>query len=152
MRHIHSVKKLLSSGKSTQLRRLTQFSRQLTELSALTQSCLPSPWQGQCQAVNIRGKTLILQTESPAWASQLRFYAPAMLSTLTHHHCNYIKEISIRIKPVSALTPADTRQKMNISSQSATLITSLAESTTDNNLRRSLLRLASRESKKPNRE
>ena len=116
MRHIHSVKKLLSSGKSTQLRRLTQFSRQLTELSALTQSCLPSPWQGQCQAVNIRGKTLILQTESPAWASQLRFYAPAMLSTLTHHHCNYIKEISIRIKPVSALTPADTRQKMNISS------------------------------------
>ncbi|VAW89150.1 hypothetical protein MNBD_GAMMA17-2197 [hydrothermal vent metagenome] len=148
MRHSNSVKKLLISGKSTQLRRLTQFSSQLTELSALTQSCLPPLLQGHCQAINVRGKTLILQTESPAWASQLRFYMPAMLSTLTHHQCNYIKEIHIRIKPVSAQSPANTRHKMNISSQSAILITSLAETTPYSQLRQSLLRLASRESKK----
>jgi len=148
MRHANSVKKLLSGGRSTQLRRLTQFSSQLTELSALTQSCLPTPLQGHCQAINIRGKTLILQTESPAWASQLRFYTPAMLSTLTHHRCNYIKEIHIRIKPVSALKPPYARHKMNISSQSATLITALAENTSYSGLKQSLLRLASRKSNK----
>ena len=148
MRHTNSVKKLLSGGKSSQLRRLTQFSSQLTELSALIQSCLPTPLQGHCQVINIRGKALILQTESPAWASQLRFYTPAMLSTLTHHRCNYIKEINIRIKPVSAQPPAYARDKMIISSRSATLITSLAETTPYSKLKQSLLRLASRESKK----
>jgi len=148
MRYSNSVKKLLSNGNSTPLRRLTQFSRQLTELSALIQSCLPMPLQGHCQAVNIRGKALILQTESPAWASQLRFYTPAMLSTLTHHRCNYIKEINIRIKPVSAPAPSYTRDKLKISSQSATLINSLAESTPHSKLKQSLLRLASRRSDK----
>jgi len=148
MRSTNSVKQLLSNGHSTSLRRLTQFSRQLTELSALTQSCLPKSLQGHCQAVNIRGKALILQTESPVWATQLRFYTPAMLSTLTHHRCNYIKEINIRIKPVSAPTTNYTRDKMKISSQSATLINSLAESTPHNKLKRSLLRLASRKSDK----
>jgi len=148
MRHTNSVKKLLNGGKSTQLRHLRQFTNQLTEVSALIQSCLPTPLQGHCQAINIREKTLILQTESPAWASQLRFYTPAMLSTLTHHRCNYIKEIHIRIKPVSAPTPSYTRHKMDISSQSATLITSLAETTPYSKLRQSLLRLASRKSNK----
>ncbi len=148
MRPSNSVKKLLNSGKSTQLSRLTQFFSQLAELSALTQSCLPTPLQGHCKAVNVRGKTLILQTESSAWASRLRFYIPAMLSTLTHHRCNYIKEIHMRIKPVSAQSLANKRHKMNISSQSAILIASLAETTPYNQLRQSLLRLASRESKK----
>ncbi len=144
MRHPNSVKKLLSGGHSKQLRRLAQFSSQLKELSALVQSCLPSPLQGHCQVVNIRGKSLILQTESPAWATQLRFYTPAMLSTLTHHRCNHIKEIQIKVKPVSALVPPDTRCNMKISSQSAILITSLADATSHHQLKQSLLRLARR--------
>ncbi len=148
MHHTYSVKKLLNGEKSTQLHRLRQFTSQLTELSALIQSCLPTPLQGHCQVINIRGKTLILQTESPAWAAQLRFYIPTMLSTLTHHRCNYIKEIHMRIKPVSAQPPAYTRDKMIISSRSATLIASLAETTPYRKLRHSLLQLASRESKK----
>ncbi len=99
--------------------------------------------------INIRGKALILQTESAAWASQLRFYTPAMLSTLTHHHCNHIKEIQIRIKPVSAKKKGDARCNLAISSQSATLITGLAEMTPHRKLKESLLRLASRKQNNP---
>lgn len=141
-RHTHPVKKLLYDGNSRQLRRLTQFSSQLTELTALVRSALPTPLQGHCQVVNIRGKSLVLRTESSAWASQLRFYLPAMLSTLTHHRCNYIKEICIRITPVSAPNRPDTRRTVDISSRSATLITSLANSTPHDRLKQSLLRLA----------
>jgi len=148
MRHTNPVRKLLTGGKSKHLQRLAQFSNQLTELSALVQSCLPMPLQGHCQAVNIRGKSLVLQTESPAWASQLRYYMPAMLSTLTHHRCNHIEKIHIRIKPLSALAAPDTRRGLDISSKSATLITSLADTTPHSKLKESLLRLASR---KPNR-
>jgi len=144
MRYARPVNNLLLSGKSKQLRRLAQFSSQLTELTSLVQSCLPKPLQGQCLVVNTRGKLLILQTKSPAWASQLRFYIPAMLSTLTHHRCHHIKEIHIRIKPVSASKPSGTRDNMDISSRSATLITSLADSTPHTQLKQSLLRLASR--------
>ncbi len=150
MRHPNPVKKLLSGGNSKQLQRLAQFSTQLTELTALVQSCLPTPLQGHCQAINIRGKSLVLQTDSAAWASQLRFYVPAMLSTLTHHRCNYIKEIHIRIKPVSAPQPSDTRRKFEISSRSATLITTLADSTVNPRLKHALQQLVRR--KPVNRE
>lgn len=144
MRHPKPVKKLLIGGNSRPLQRLAQFSNQLQELSALVQSCLPSPLQGQCQAVNIRKKTLILQTNSASWASQLRFYVPAMLSTLTHHQCHYLKEIHIQIKPVSAPQPSDTRRKFKISPRSATLITTLADSTRHPQLKDSLQKLAGR--------
>jgi len=144
MRYTNPVSKLLINGKSRRLQRLSQFSNQLAELSALVQSCLPTPLQGHCQVINIRGKALILQTESAAWASQLRFYTPAMLSTLPHHHSNHLQEIHIRIKPLSAKKEDGTRCNLAISSQSATLITGLAEITPHRKLQESLLRLASR--------
>lgn len=144
MRHPNPVKKLLGGGNSRQLRRLTQFSGQLVTLTGLVRSCLPSPLQGQCEAINLRSSTLVLQTSSPAWASQLRFHVPAMLSVLSQHQDgDQIKEIQIRVKPVSAPQPTDPRCKTDISSRTAILITTLAENTSHTRLKQALQQLAS---------
>lgn len=144
MRHANSVNKVLSSGNSRQLRRLTDFSTLLAELTALVRTSLPTTLQGQCEVINLRGSTLVLQTASPAWASQLRFYVPAMLSALTQHRKRrQISEIQIRVKPVSAPQPTDSRRKRDISSRTATLITTLAESTSHPRLKEALQHLAS---------
>ena len=47
---------------------------------------LPGDLMERCRAAQIRDQRLVLHTESPVWATRLRYLAPQLLSLLRHEH------------------------------------------------------------------
>jgi len=140
--HPTTVNRLLGRGSLAPLLQRTAALRQATDL---VRARLGTPLGDHCQVANWRDGTLVVQADSAAWASRLRFLAPKILAALSETQgCLGLRKLKVIVRP-SDQTPGDTRpRRFRLSARSASLLRDVGESTADAALRETLLRLSRR--------
>ncbi len=124
--------------------KLFRHCRLLQSLDEIIQQCLPAELAAHCRVLNYSGNRLILQTDSPAWNTLLRYQTPDLLSCLRRQDkLRGLASILIRTAPASpAPPPRQTAQPRQLSPEAATLIRTLAATMSDDRLQAALQRLA----------
>ena len=110
------------------------------------QTTLPPPLSDNFIIANVSKDTLVLHTQSPAWAAKLRFNTPLILDSVKEFY-DTVPPKSLRIKVVPdspQQAQVQTKRKIGISKTNSQLIKSTAESIKDSSLRESLLKLSRR--------
>lgn len=133
-----TLKSCLASP-SPELSRLLGRVQELERLTRLVQSLLPESLRPHCRVASVRGTTLVLQTDSPAWATKLRLTGPSLARALQSAN---VRQIEIKIQPVSGPRPVPARHPARMSKNTATLLLQLADTMTDPKLRDALHRLS----------
>jgi hypothetical protein len=100
-----------------------------------------------CHIINMRDKTLVIQTDSAAWANRLRYMIPDFLEFWhSHKQLNVIEithiDIKIGIDQSIEKCPIQQQKLPKISAHSALLLRQLADSTAHPELKSVLLSLA----------
>jgi hypothetical protein len=65
-----------------------------------TRDALPSPLDAHCLHAGIEEGVLTLVTDSPAWGSKLRFFAPELILTLSEE-LGAVERCKVRVQPGS---------------------------------------------------
>ncbi len=111
-------------------------------LLARIRSYLPARVAAHCTTSILNGETLSLYTESPVWASRLRYLQGELATSLAGEGIN-IREVRVRISmPNSTANPRRHRHRQDLSAENATLLRSVAEATNDPGLKQALQRLS----------
>jgi len=141
----NSLNSLLSGNQSDQLRQITAHAKLLRRINAQLHTALDPVSAEHCSVANLREQTLILQTTSPAWASRLRFHIPELLSMFKSSSIS-VQEIQIKIVPETQkhTTSEQHSEPQFISGETATLLESVADDISNNELKSSLRRLSKR--------
>jgi len=101
---------------------------------------LPIALADHCKDCLADGGRLVIFTDSPAWASQLRFYAPVILARLRTAYGDDFREMQVRNLRLEA--PADRPKPIRTPApEIAHLIQASGQSTSSGQLRDALLRL-----------
>lgn len=121
---------------------LVKHARELNSLNLQLQRHLPASLGKHCQLANYRSNTMIIQSESAAWASKLRYLLPQLRRELSQYPVfSGLKDIHIRV----AATVTESREKPSpprLSNQSALLLEQAAASISDPDLGKALAQLA----------
>lgn len=133
----------LFKANNSELGRLCQHISFLVNLEKKLLSFLDSPLNTHCKVANYENDTIILHSDSQAWAARLRYNTPAILDYFrTKCHLNSLKTIRIKVNPPTSSEQALPVRKLSISPVSAKFITQVANSMADEDLRLSLLNIA----------
>lgn len=128
---------------SDQLSPLLAQVRLLHRITGALRGLLDNPLAEHCQAANLDGTTLVISTDSPAWAAKLRYQITSLLAQLqTRDDLPPIEQIRIRVQPANPARPAPAARRLAISSETAAVISHVADHTTDPQLQAALRRLA----------
>ena len=142
----HSKSKSLTKWLQTpseQLSPLLTQVRLLHRVTKILRGALGNPLAEHCQAANLDGTTLVISTDSSAWAAQLRYRLTTLLSQLQDRSdLPAIEQLRIRVLPGNVAPPAPAARRLAISSEAAAVISHVAENTTDPQLQAALRRLA----------
>ncbi|MBF8268334.1 MAG: hypothetical protein HW386_43 [Gammaproteobacteria bacterium] len=139
--HPATINDFLSSRSQSLSKLVGQVSRILICQSRL-RSELGPPLSEHLHVANYSNDSLMLHTDSPAWASRLRFNIQNILN-IVRQNCGLNELKSVRIKVVIQNTDSEPVKRMNCLSQSTTkLIENTARSIKDHKLRTSLFNLA----------
>jgi hypothetical protein len=122
---------------------VVDHARHLRLLTEQLGSQLPAPLAQHCRVGNIDENCLILQVDSPTWATRLRYLAPALLAALRQQpgleHL-YSTRIKVRPAPFSAAPPP--ASGLRLSEQAAAGIREAARTSPYPALQAALLRLS----------
>ncbi len=136
------ITKILAS-RSSSLRTLLSQSDRLQQFNLLVQQHLPEPLCHHCQCAAINDTKLVLQVDSPAWATKLRLYLPTLLKGLQATlQGGQIKTVRLRIRPAQSVRQNRFRQRLQMSQSTSKLLLGLSDSTTNPDLKAALLRLS----------
>lgn len=124
------------------LQGITDRARMLDRLTAEVRRLLPEVG-AHCQVANIRGDELILQVDSPAWATRLRYQGKALVGQLRRRGFPELKTVRVRVAPPARSSPPPYR-RARLSPSSGELLRQTAAAVDDDALRAALERLASR--------
>lgn len=120
----------------------------IAELDKLVKQYLPMPLAKHCQVVNVRTGKLILKLDSPAWATQVRFNSPNLLSALRQNPLYAgLAGIDFYVNPDAVMdkTPAKiVGKKPSLSVNAKQSLLSAAETITNPQLRAILEKIAAR--------
>lgn len=131
------------SGPRSGLRDIMDHAHNLEHLSSLLERHLASSLYTHCRVANYRDKTLVIVTDSPVWSTRLRYELPRLRSELRREpELRELRDIRIRIAPTAVHIPQEPPRPRPISSQSAAILRTVAETIPDNRLRAALLRLS----------
>jgi hypothetical protein len=132
------VTELLSS--SSNLRLLLAQSQEQRSLLKQIHALLPPPLDRHCRAVLAKQQRLILYTDSPAWASRLRFFSRNLLDQLSKTGLGY-KRVVVRVTLPREPTHRKPRRSQRLSPGNAELLAQVAETIDDPLLGAALRRL-----------
>lgn len=138
-----SIAQILEQVGNSELRSLSDRSRQLHQLEDQVLACLPGELAGHCRVGGILDGCLRLFATAPAWASRLRFEAPRLQQMLIRQGITSIRSVQVRIVPLTESRPAPVRQ-LRISRDNARLLEQTARAIQDPRLAQALARLARR--------
>ncbi len=116
---------------------------ELAELTRTLHRFLEPSLQAHCQVANIRDGTLVLLTDSPAWASKLRYLTPALMGRLAAELPG-MRQAKVIVRPPDYTVPARHSRHADLSAESAELLRHAAQAIDYGPLREALLRLSSR--------
>ncbi len=137
---MHSLNDVLNTR--NHLRQLGQRLAEYAGLLERVQESLASPINQQVKAAVMQNGRLTLFTESPAWASRLRYMAPQLQRTLASKGIP-TDRIEVRISPGStAARQKPGRKAEAMSEHSSESLRLTAEALTDSDLKQALLRLS----------
>ena len=127
------------------LRQLTDQANRLSELDRAMRNVLPANLATHVRLATINDGCLVLQAESPAWATQLRYKTPEILANLRRNpDFSAIRSIRIRNALGAAEPPPRVSAARRLGHAAAGALRAQAASTDDAALREVLLRLAGR--------
>lgn len=140
---LQSVHQLLGSRGGT-LAALSKQGRQRHDLTERIRLLLPAELHAHILGIGLQQQTLVLYTDTPAWATSLRYHTGKLLNLLKNEQdlCHIQK---VRIKTQVALQQTNRKGSRRHSSRaSAALLANLAATMNDAEIRRSLQRLSQR--------
>ena len=135
---VHKIINFSDPIAKTLLNKLRENQEILHQLKLLT----PKTLSDNLISCTKKDYKLLIFTESSVWASQLRFYSPTLLQSLNNQSDLSLKQIQIKILP-----PISTRDNPSFkhrapSDDTIKCLKNHATSLVDNDLKRSILRLA----------
>lgn len=132
----------LTDGKS-HLSSLCQHVDFLAGLEKKLRGQLPEALQSHCKIANYSNETLVLHTDSAVWAARLRYCTPGILRFM-QADCGLtaLKTVRIKVKPPEQHPPQATRESITLSVPISDFIRQVANSITDEDLRKSLHNIA----------
>lgn len=120
-----------------------QRGQYLHRLNRLLASLLDDDSKVHCQVGNVRDGILIVYVDSTAWASRLRYQAPALLKQLQQRKgLATLQQIDFKVLPRQEKESRKIAAKM--SSEASSCLSACAEAVSDDKLRSALQQLASR--------
>lgn len=127
------------------LRQLSAQAEQLERLNQKVMSCLPPGLAGHVRVANLRDDCLVIQAESSAWASQIRYRAPEILQALNQLPAfASVQSIRVRNRATPLQPAAAPIQRRRMSTHAASGIAAQADATDDPSLRDALRKLSRR--------
>jgi hypothetical protein len=102
--------------------------------------CLPPELAAHCVNAQLHESRLTLHTDSPVWATRLRYLAAQLISVLKHGHPG-LREIKVKLL-VERHSPPQHREPAHRSEVAAALVRDSADDTEQAPLREALLRLS----------
>ena len=125
------------------LRSLIQQAQQNTQLLEIVRKMLPDKISAHCIAARDKAGILILTTDSPAWASQLRFTSPMLLKKLTKNNFIYQKAlIKVNLQMEGHRIIGKNHKTEQLSKESARYITDCVDTVKNKALKKALLKLS----------
>lgn len=106
---------------------------------------IPGPINLHIQLAHIHGIKLHVIADSPAWAAKFRFMSSHIIPTLRKNiqYFQYVKEISVSTQPIASKRKEQRKPRpLNISSTARNCLENMAEGLNNEDLKKSLLRLA----------
>ncbi len=123
------------------LRELRNHLKTQEKLLALTRSLLPTPLDQHCISVQQHYSSLIIHTNSSAWASRLRYFSRDLRTKLQDKGVQ-VQKIEVRVLINNPQKARSTRRAHHLSQANAKLIESTADDIQDADLRAALKRLS----------
>ena len=118
VRSLKSVRHLLQDKPT-----LKRLERELKAQQALlhdVRQCLPADVATHCLAAQKRDEVLVLHTDSPAWATRLRYVAPQLISVLRPEY-PALRDVAVRLQ-VEPRRTTRTQSKAHHSNRAAIII------------------------------
>ncbi len=140
--------KFLSQKKGNVADLITQ-TRINQKLSKSLNNLLDPVLVGHVSLANIREQTLVLITDSAAWASRARYFSPLLLQKLKNnsHIFGEIKKIEIQVQPAAQNRTSAPPLPRYVSDSAAECLSTTADSIENEELKAALNRLAGRRNK-----
>ena len=133
--------KLLQSHLSNTL---LQKAHWLNNLNQQLLLILPMEFDGHVKVAGVHRSLLILEADSPVWATKIRFLSYEITKQLSVKTDLKLKSIKVNIQPNASLRKKPIRKKPYISKYSAHQLESLADSIKYPRLQEALAKLAKR--------
>lgn len=123
--------------------KLIQHIEFLKDLEQKFLSFLAPPLNKHCTVANYANDTLVLHTDTPAWASKIRYNTPRLLLFL-QNECGLaaLKTIRIKVVPLPSQYARLTNKSWKLDEHTAGLIWQAAATITDESLRQSLQKIS----------
>lgn len=133
----------LLQGEKNQLADLVTTTRQLRRLNQSLLSVLDQPLTDHCRIARYHSEQLVIQVDSPVWASRLRYYVPTLLQELKQNipDLQGLKSIKIHVAPATPPPVEKPPAQREISPAASQDIHAMAEAIEDPALRAALQRL-----------
>jgi len=140
MSRLNTIASLLRKDSATGA--LVKQALALSELNTLLRQHLPVKFAEHITLSTIKDRTILLQSDSAAWAAQLRYITPELLESLnTAAEFQNIVNIQVKVRPESL--PVDRRRKpLKLSRASADAINRYSSSLTNDKTREAFKRIA----------
>ena len=134
---------LLGADTTSPLCHLMRQVHFLANLAGKLQSFLEAPLNRHCVVANYAGETLVLHTDSSAWASKLRYLAPS-IKEFMQDECALagLQTIRIRVSPLPGYTQRSNYKKLLLAPHVSAVIRQSALSVTDEKLKKALLAIS----------
>lgn len=116
---------------------------ELKNLNQRWRAEVPSPLSAYSRVANFRDQCLIIEIDSAAWATRLRYLLPDISKKLKHYpELHTLKHIEWYIQPPSHTSIAKEKPSLSLTASNARLLYVTAKHTTIKALQEALLRVA----------
>jgi hypothetical protein len=146
-RRSSQLKKILSIA-SDHLAGTLAHAANLQRLQPLVYRALPTDLAAHCRPGNLRGNTLVIHADSPAWAAKMRFHAPQLIRSLQRaNDLSGLERCEVRVLPQTTAPSASKSTPSAISATSREQLRSAARGLKDPRLKEAFERLADGENR-----
>jgi len=129
--------------KNSALNALLKRAEYLQQLTQALRDSLETQLAAHVTIANLREQTAVITTDAPAWLTQLRYQAPAILRILqTLPGLENLQKVQFKIQPASTTPPAAPARRARLSDSNAQILKSTATGTDDDALAEALYRLS----------
>lgn len=138
---IPSVSEHLRRPKGPLAKLLAQTDK-LQHINRIFKAYLPPHLHGHAMIATMSAKQWVVQTDSSAWATRLRYVLPSLREQLADHLKKEVPPLSVRIIPYGTVQRIEEPRRISLTEENAQLLEGTARDLNDQRLGSALLRLS----------